>query len=92
NKLLDKFSGLIDKPTEVKSQKAGVRPSTRDRRPFVGLHPEHKTIGIFNGLGTKGLSLAPYFAEELIAFIENNSRISTEANIERYYSLYLSPK
>ena len=73
---------------EVTSQQAGVRPSTKDRRPILGKHPAHENMFIFNGLGTKGVSLAPYFVKQLLHFIFHQKDINPEANIERYYALY----
>ena len=54
----------------------------------MGNHPLHSNVYIFNGLGTKGVSLAPYFAKEMLGFLENNKVLLDEANIERFYSLY----
>ncbi|MDB5196132.1 MAG: FAD-binding oxidoreductase, partial [Flaviaesturariibacter sp.] len=52
----------LKKPYKVLQHKAAVRPATLERRPFVGFHPQFPGIGIFNGMGTKGASLAPFFA------------------------------
>ncbi|MCP9766234.1 NAD(P)/FAD-dependent oxidoreductase [Lacihabitans soyangensis] len=73
---------------EILAQQAGVRPSTKDRRPIVGEHPHHKNMFVFNGLGTKGVSLAPYFVKQLLDFIFIQKDINPEANIERHYALY----
>lgn len=59
---------------------AGIRPSTRFRRPFIGMHPLVKNLYLFNGLGTKGISLAPYFSHTLIQSIkEGRTFRNTEA-------------
>lgn len=50
----------------VKAQRVGIRPATFDRKPFVGMHTHHPQVGIFNGLGSKGISLAPYLARLLV--------------------------
>ena len=63
---------------------AGLRPANQERRPFVGMHPTYSAIGICNGMGTKGCSLAPYFAHALIAHCETGSPIHPEANLERF--------
>ncbi|MHA7878020.1 MAG: NAD(P)/FAD-dependent oxidoreductase [Bacteroidota bacterium] len=47
----------------IYDQQAGIRPATFDRRPFIGVHPQFPQLAIFNGLGTKGVSLAPYFTK-----------------------------
>jgi glycine/D-amino acid oxidase-like deaminating enzyme len=63
---------------------ASVRPATLERRPFVGWHPLHPAVGILNGMGTKGCSLAPYFAHQLVQSITNGSPIRPDADIRRF--------
>ncbi len=82
--LIKKLTELLVQPFEIIDHYAGLRPSTLDRRPFVGFHPKHETIGMLNGLGTKGVTLAPYFADELISFIEGSGEIDKEADLKRY--------
>lgn len=83
----EKLGNLIGVPFKTIHQKAGVRPSTKDRKPYVGIHPSKETIGVFNGLGTKGVSLAPYFGEHFAAFLEGEIELDDEVNINRYFSL-----
>jgi glycine/D-amino acid oxidase-like deaminating enzyme len=52
-------------PYRIMEHFAAVRPATLERRPFVGFHPLHPRVGLLNGMGTKGCSLAPYFAKQL---------------------------
>lgn len=63
---------------------ASVRPATLERRPFVGFHPTHPAVGILNGMGTKGCSLAPYFAHQLVRQITDGSPILPEADVRRF--------
>ena len=86
--LVERLEGLITEPFEIEGQQWGLRPTTPDRRPMLGRHPEFKSLWIFNGLGTKGVSLAPYFAEVLIRSIENGEPLNKEVDIERFKSLY----
>lgn len=78
---------LLKVPYQVVAQQAGIRPSTKDRRPFVGLHPQHPGIGIFGGMGTKGVSLAPYLAEQFVRYLLDGEELEPEANISRCVSL-----
>ena len=71
-------------PFQVIDHKAAVRPATLERRPFVGLHPQFPSLGIFNGMGTKGCSLAPYFARQLAKHIKDGSPINPEVDINRF--------
>ena len=63
---------------------AGIRPAMRTRRPVMGEHPEQKSWYIFNGLGTKGTSLGPYFAKQMADYLTTKAPISEEVNISRY--------
>ncbi|MFZ9955801.1 MAG: NAD(P)/FAD-dependent oxidoreductase [Flavobacteriales bacterium] len=87
NELLARVQGYIKGEITVVQHEAGVRPSSNDRRPILGAHPQHKNLYIFNGLGAKGVMLAPYFAEQLVAHITLGEAIEKEVSIERYYRL-----
>lgn len=71
-------------PYKILDHKAAVRPATVERRPFVGLHPLYENVGILNGMGTKGCSLAPYFASQLVQHIINQQPLEKEADIARH--------
>lgn len=90
--LQEKIKVYLKKPYTILEQQVGIRPSTKDRRPFVGLHPEFKQLGIFNGLGTKGVTLAPYFAHQFVNFLELGEELDSEVNIARVFSLYFRSK
>jgi len=74
----------LKSPFKIVEHFASVRPATLERRPFVGFHPTHKNIGILNGMGTKGCSLAPFFAKQLTENIIHQSPIHREADISRF--------
>ncbi|MFN5189173.1 MAG: NAD(P)/FAD-dependent oxidoreductase [Chitinophagia bacterium] len=84
NKMEMALRQLLKIPFIVVDHIAGIRPANQERRPFVGLHPSYPAIGICNGMGTKGCSLAPYFAHQLIAHCEQGSPIHPEASLERF--------
>jgi len=71
-------------PFKILEHKAAIRPATVERRPFVGFHPKFQNVGILNGLGTKGCSLAPYFAHQLSDHIINGTGIEKEADLGRF--------
>ncbi len=73
---------VLKVPFEVVGQGAGVRPSAKYRRPFIGFHPDHGHIGIFNGMGTKGISLSPYFAEQFAEHIVNGKALLPAVDIK----------
>lgn len=71
-------------PFRVIDHVASVRPATLERRPFVGMQAQDPRIGIFNGMGTKGCSLAPYFARQLVQHVLHGSPIHPEAALSRF--------
>lgn len=83
-----KISELMSLPFEVIDHQCGFRPTTPDRRPILGAHPVHRNLILFNGLGTKGVSLAPYFSEVLVHYLEKGGSINKEVDIERFKSVY----
>ena len=87
-KMIAALDTYLKLPYEVVDHITGVRPANIDRRPFVGLHPNHPQIGICNGMGTKGCSLAPYFANQLIEHMELGATIEPEASLNRFKNLF----
>lgn len=92
SKFLEKTTSLLNDilntPYKVIDQIAGIRPANQERRPFVGLHPQYSQVGICNGMGTKGCSIAPYFAAQLVAHILQGSPIHPEASLSRFDEMY----
>ena len=86
-KLVEQLDSILKVPYEVVDHIAGVRPAVKDRKPFLGRHPELKNVFIFNGMGTKGSSLAPYWAEHMLAYLLHSSPLDAEVDIKNKYSL-----
>lgn len=82
--LIDNIVGLGYKDFSIEGQEAGVRPTTIDRRPIIGEHPELKGYYIFNGLGTKGYMIAPLLSEEFANFLIEGAPLHTEVIISRF--------
>jgi glycine/D-amino acid oxidase-like deaminating enzyme len=78
---------LLEVPFEVLDHVSAVRPATIDRRPFVGVHPLFHQIAILNGMGSKGCSLAPWFAHELVQHLLHGRNIHAEADVAKYGGL-----
>jgi glycine oxidase len=83
--LVSKLNKIITVPYQILQQQAGIRPTVKDRRPLIGLHPEHKNIGLFNGLGTKGMMLAPYLAKHFVDVLEKGEELMKEVDIMRFW-------
>ncbi|HEY4965499.1 MAG TPA: FAD-binding oxidoreductase [Puia sp.] len=78
-------------PYRILEHFAAIRPATLERRPFVGFHPSFPQIGILNGLGTKGCSLAPYFARQLADYLRERKEINPLADIKRFGKILTRP-
>ena len=88
--LTEKLDKVLKLPYSIINHEAGIRPSVIDRRPVIGTHPEHPALKVFNGMGTKGVMLAPYFAKHFIDFLEGKSHLNPEINVERFKQ-YFNP-
>ena len=75
---------MLAVPFEVVEHLAGIRPTVSDLRPFLGLHPAHPTLAIFNGLGTKGALLGPFFAKQMADFLMGKRQLEPEVDITRF--------
>ncbi|WP_425639949.1 NAD(P)/FAD-dependent oxidoreductase [Algoriphagus yeomjeoni] len=85
--LLGKLQDLVPVPVdEIISHKTGIRPATRDRKPFLGKHPTEVGVYIFNGFGAKGVSLIPYFSDIMANYLLNDKAIDHEVDIARYFN------
>jgi glycine/D-amino acid oxidase-like deaminating enzyme len=71
-------------PFKILEHRCGIRPATLERRPFVGMHPQYSFAGIVNGLGAKGVSLAPYFAKQMADYLTKDKPIHPEADVKRF--------
>lgn len=64
---------------------AGIRPTTSNRRPVMGTHPDYSWVHVLGGFGTKGILLGPYFSKLLVEKIEGGSPdVPDEASLERF--------
>lgn len=81
--LEERLADFLKLPFEVVTHKAAIRPTVKDRRPFLGRHPEHNSLAIFNGLGTKGASLAPFWAHHMAEFLLKKRKLDKAVDIKR---------
>ena len=54
---------------DVIEQRAAIRPTTKNRQVLTLFHPEYPNVAMFNGLGTKGTSIAPYWAKHFVKML-----------------------
>lgn len=83
NFLVKKLQTILKIPFEVLNHQAALRPTVKKRRPFLGTHPDHPQVGIFNGLGTKGCLLAPWFAGHLAGYLSDENELMDEVDVKR---------
>lgn len=67
--LVSEIDRILTVPYEIIGHQAAIRPTMRDRRPVFMRHWEHQNMYIFNGLGTKGSSIAPYAARQFARYL-----------------------
>lgn len=83
-KLLDQLTETLNVEFSVVDHWVGIRPTVKDRRPLLGVHPRIKNLFIFNGLGTRGVMIAPYFADQMVKFMEGKGELNSEVDIKRF--------
>lgn len=82
--LLTELRDLINCDFEVIDHYAGVRPTVNDRKPMLGAHPVCKNLYLLNGMGTRGVMLAPAMAKMLFEHIENQAELDPYVDIRRF--------
>lgn len=81
--ILSKLTKWFKAPFDIIDHQAGIRPSSLDRRPILGRINSHNSAFIFNGLGSKGVALAPFYSEMLYKFMYENGEIDKEVDVQR---------
>ena len=71
-------------PYTILDHLAAIRPANVERRPFAGFHPVHKNVGILNGMGAKGVTLAPFFGMQLAKGIALGEPLYAGADVNRF--------
>ncbi|MEM0997782.1 MAG: FAD-binding oxidoreductase [Bacteroidota bacterium] len=72
-------------PFRVAEARAGIRPTTPNRRPVWGRHPEHARLYVLNGMGAKGVLQAPWSAKRMRAWLDGKETpIPRETGLERF--------
>jgi len=86
DELIEKLEKLISLPVKnIVEHKTGVRPTTGDRKPILGKHPDHENVYMFNGFGAKGVSLVPYFSGIMLDLLFYKKEPPKESNISRFF-------
>ena len=86
--LIDELKNTISCDFQIVDHHAGIRPTVKDRKPMLGSHPKYENIHVLNGLGTRGVMLAPSLAKMLYDSIENEIALPLEVDIKRFKKIY----
>jgi glycine/D-amino acid oxidase-like deaminating enzyme len=79
-------------PYTVEAHLAAERPSVAGQVPFAGQHPHQPALVIFNGLGTRGYSSGPFFAQQLAQQLLHPQHDIPIADIQRFYKRWPAEK
>ena len=81
--LKQRLEEVLDVEYEIITASAGVRPTTKDRKPLIGVHPKHNMLAVFNGLGTRGVIQGPYLTANFSKFLTKGEKILQNTDIQR---------
>lgn len=90
--LIQRAKRALDIDFEVLDAQAAIRPNVADRRPTIGRHPEHENVLLFNGMGSKGVMLAPFFAKQLVDHVYSYGPIDSEVDLNRFIKRFRSSR
>jgi glycine/D-amino acid oxidase-like deaminating enzyme len=80
--LLKGLRSIWDGTAEIVEHRAAVRPATRDRRPLMGRVGPNRWV--LNGLGSRGVLMAPLLAAELLDQIFESAGSFAESDWSRF--------
>ncbi|MBL7953267.1 MAG: FAD-dependent oxidoreductase [Flavobacteriales bacterium] len=80
--LLDRLERLVEREVEVLDHWCGVRPASKDRRPILGRVGRHEVV--FNGLGSRGVVLAPWCAQHLCDHVFEGAELDEAVRPDRF--------
>lgn len=82
--LMKGLHSFYTEKVKVINHLAGIRPTVKDRRPLLGIHDKYPQLAILNGLGTRGVLLAPSMAKALYLHLEEGRPLDPEVDIDRF--------
>ncbi len=82
--ILDRLDERYDFEYELLDHFAANRPAVHDHRPIIGEHPEYSGLYIFNGMGTKAASLAPWFSSHFFSHLYRRASLLPVVDLNRF--------
>lgn len=83
--LKKQLDAILTTEYQIIDQVAGIRPTTKDRRPYIGSLNEHKNVYLCNGLGSRGVITSPTISKYLVDHILKDLPIPSDISLERHY-------
>jgi glycine/D-amino acid oxidase-like deaminating enzyme len=78
------LNGFLRCDWELVQEDAGIRPMANRGRPFLGRHPDRPEQILFNGLGSRGSLLAPFYAGHLLDHLERDTPLDPRVDAGRF--------
>jgi glycine oxidase len=88
NLMQEELISVCSTPFEIVEERTGYRPTLPDRKPLLGLHPVHSNVAVFNGMGSRGVIMAPLCAKHFAGFLEGENPLDPSMNIKRYHRFF----
>ena len=87
NQLIDALYKVFPavRPAVIRAHQAGIRPTTLDKQPFIGQHPYHANLHVFNGFGSKGSLGIPWYARQMSLALLQQQPLPPAVDVKRYY-------
>ena len=80
-----KLRNLVAGDYRVTGHTAAVRPIIDESKVLMGRHPAHERLAFYNGLGSKGVLGAPFFADQLAGHLEEGTPIEERLNLRKNF-------
>lgn len=83
--MLDYLQSLLAEGSEIHviEQQVGIRPNTLDKSPFIGQHPQQQSLWMFNGFGSRGSLLIPYYVNVLLDCMRQGTCLPGHVDVRR---------
>jgi glycine/D-amino acid oxidase-like deaminating enzyme len=82
--LIGRVERAMRHPVNTIDAQTAVRPNVADRRPVLGTYGTGTGQHLFNGMGSKGVMLAPFFAHQLVSHIWHGEPLDPAVDMMRF--------
>ena len=82
-KLLASAQRLTGRSVMPTAHLVGLRLAAPDRKPVIGFHPREPRLGVFGGLGSKGVLYAPWLARQWAEHLRTGAAFDPAVDVAR---------